>query len=200
MMVNKEDNINDIVQLEADTWPEGTRASKKAFENRIKTFPNGVIGARNEDNKLIGLATSCVLYKKDVTPESTWESLTDYGNITTHKEDGKVLYIVSLGVNPEYQRKGTGKQLLSAQKKLAKDMGLELVVLGSRVPDFHKYDMDITEYLERPDENNQSIDSLIRFYENQGFKVKHVISNYMEDDKESRNYGVVMEYKTGEQK
>ena len=116
-MITTEDNIDDIVRLEEETWPEGTRASKEAFENRVKLFPKGVIGARDEDNNLIGLATSCILYKDDVTYESRWETLTDYGMITTHKEDGDVLYLVSLGVNPKYQRKGAGRKLLNAQNE-----------------------------------------------------------------------------------
>ena len=148
MNTSQESNIGALVKLEEDTWPVGTRAKKEAFENRIKLFPEGVIGVRNDD-VLMGLTTSCIIYDKDITTDSTWEKLTDYGMIYTHNKDGNVLYVVSLGVSPYHQKKGVGKTLIKAQQDLAKKLNLEKVVLGSRVPEFHKFDGTIKEYFNK---------------------------------------------------
>jgi ribosomal protein S18 acetylase RimI-like enzyme len=186
------DDIEKIVDLENETWPEGIRASRSEFESRIKTFPEGVIAIKSDSGEIVGLITSMIIDKEEVSRLKRWENITSDGMIYRHNPDGNSLYIVSLGVSPRYRRRGLGKKLLQTQIDLGKKLCLDYLVLGSRVPDFYKYDGTIEEYLAEKDDEGYSIDSLVRFYQRCGLRVEEVKANYMEDDKESRNYGVIM--------
>jgi len=192
MKIVQETVIADIVQLEEDTWPEGVRASQDKFESRVKIFPAGVISARDDDGNIMGLVTSCIVSLDDAAQIKSWEDVTAHGYITNHNTQGNTLYVVSLGVSPNYQRRGVGQALIAAQAELGKRRGLKQLVLGCRVPDFHKHDCPIEDYLGKTREDGFSVDAQVRFYQKCGLTVVAIKSNYMEDDPESRNYGVVM--------
>jgi len=112
--------------------------------------------------------------------------------ITNHDSKGNCLYVVSLGVSPRFQNKGIGQILIKEQIKLAKELNLEYLVLGSRLPYFHKYNGDIKNYLNEKTNGGFSIDPLVRFYQKCGLRIGNIKANYMEDDWESRNYGLIM--------
>jgi len=176
--------IEQVMRVENETWEEGTRASIDKFISRFDIFPIGIFGVY-ENNKLIGVSTSEIIKSLDI---SSWEQATDNGYIVaSHDSNGKHLYVVSVGVSKYYRGKGAGSLLINAQKKLIEQLNLESLVLGARVPGFSKSKLNIEEYVK--------IDSEIKFYEKNGLSVSEIKSNYMEDDKESKNYGVLMQYK-----
>lgn len=183
--------LNGLIHLENETWPEGTRASREAFESRINIFPEGVYFYQ-EHGDFWGLSTSLITDISDPNSIRTWEEITDYGFITSHNPNGNTLYTVSVGVSPRFQGKWVGKNLVEYQIALAQKLGLQYMVLGSRVPEFHKFDWTIDEYLSSRNQDWKSIDSLVRFYQWCGLEIGKIKENYMEDDKESRNYGVIM--------
>jgi ribosomal protein S18 acetylase RimI-like enzyme len=193
-MGNHETDINEIMRLERATWPEGTQASPNVFESRSRIFPEGMYGIRNGNGQLAGLSTSMIISWDERSPTFTWESVTDNGTIASHKQDGNALYVVSVGVHPEYQGKGIGSSLLDGQKSLAKLLGLDFIILGSRIPHYHKYGdrMKASEYVFSMRDDGQPLDPEIRFYQRNGFSVHRVVENYMTDDSESLNYGVIM--------
>lgn len=187
----KEALLDGLVRLENESWPEGTRAPREAFENRVNIFPEGVFFCQQGDD-FGGLSTSLVFETEDPNAIKSWEEITDWGMITNHNPAGNALYVVSVGASPRFRGQGIGGELVKYQVGLAEKLGLKYVILGSRVPDYHKYDGDIESYLAERDENGRSIDSLISFYQGCGLEIGKIKSNYMEDDKESRNYGVIM--------
>jgi len=184
--------LQEVVQLEEETWPEGTRAPQILFENRLATFPQGFIYVRNDGGKLVGLSTSIRIQLSEPGEIQTWNGATSSGTIANHTPDGNVLYIVSVGVSPENQGRGIGKSLVEQQVTLARNLGIKTVLLGSRVPGFHQYQGDIESYLSQRTDEGRSIDPEIRFYEGSGFSVYEIRPDYMTDDWQSRNYGVLM--------
>ena len=187
----QQSDISKIIYLENETWPEGTRASKENFESRLNIFPDGVIGSLVDDD-LAGLTTSMIVQLDDLNSIKSWEEITSEGSISNHNPEGNCLYVVSLGVSPRYQGKGVGYDLIKEQIHLGKRLGLKHLVLGSRIPEFHKFEGTIKEYLALKNKDGLSVDSLVRFYQKCGLKIGKVKPNYMEDDKESRNYGLIM--------
>ena len=188
---DKEALVSWLVRLEDETWPEGTRAEGEAFESRIKIFPEWVF-SHQENNDFWGLSTSLVTQIVDPNNIDSWEDITDYGMIRNHNPNWNALYVVSVGVSPRFQGKGIGKELVTYQIGLAEKLWLEYMILWSRVPEFHKFAGSIEDYLSQKNEKWKSIDSLVRFYQGCGLEIGKIKSNYMEDDKESRNYGVIM--------
>jgi GNAT superfamily N-acetyltransferase len=186
-----EDDLDAIMHLEEESWPEDVRGSRENFSRRIRTFPEGVIGVLYGTD-LAGLTTSMIVPVDDPSTIGSWEEITADGTIQNHDTSGNCLYVVSLGASPRYSGKGVGSALLNAQIELGKRMKLSYLVLGSRVPGFHTFDGTITEYLSKQTPEGFSIDPLVRFYQRGGLSVVAVKSDYMEHDAESRNYGVVM--------
>lgn len=137
-----------------------------------------------------------------VNPCTSWEEITDNGWIKkSHDPNGNTLYVVSIGVSPLVSRRGLGTTLLEAQKKLTCELSLKYLVLGSRVPEFAAWHRQnphsataIQQFLETKNQKKESLDSLIRFYERAGLKIIKIVSNYMGDDPESENYGVIMSW------
>lgn len=183
-----------IIELENRIWPEGTRAPREKFEKRLTVFPEGFFLAfRN--SRLIGASTSQMIhYSSEETIES-WEKVTDNGFIErTNNPRGNALYIVSLGA---LSRSGGGSALLARQKELAREKGLAYLILGARIPGYDAYcrkegEVSIEDYAALKREDSQPYDDELRFYIRNGLKIEKIVSKYMEDDAESRNYGAIM--------
>ncbi len=189
----KIDELEEVVRVEEETWPLEIRASREKFKSRMNFFPQGFFGAY-VNGKMVAVSTAQIIRypNKDLT---SWERITDNGLIAnSHTREGNALYIVSLGVSRNYQGQGLGSKLLEAQKNLARELGLQYLVLGARIPGYHKYShLPIDEYLAlRKAGTSEPLDPEIRFYERSGLEIAQIIPNYMEDDPESRNYGAVM--------
>ena len=188
----REKDLDDVITLENKVWPPGTRSPREKFESRLRIFPEGFFLAYKEGS-LIGVSTSQII-KYDGSTIDSWEKITDFGWIRTHNPMGNALYVVSLGA---ISRSGGGSALINAQKKLATELGLDLLVLGSRIPGYDSYckkqeEIPIERYVELQRENGELLDPELRFYTRNGLSLKEIKSNYMEDDKESRNYGAIM--------
>ena len=187
----KKNDLDEIVMLEDRIWAEGIRADKRKFESRLKIFPEGFFLAFNND-KLIGFSTSEII-NYDSNPLS-WEDITDNGYIKNHNKNGNTLYVVSIGA---ISRSGGGSALINAQKDLVKKLNLRNLVLGSRIPGYDEYskkkgEINIKDYATSIRENGELLDPELRFYTRNGLTLLEIVPNYMEDDKESRNYGAIM--------
>ncbi len=183
-----------IIGLENKIWPPGTQASKKKFEKRLSIFQQGFFLAfRN--NELIGVSTSQIIHYSTESMPKNWEIATDNGFIEkTHNPKGNALYIVSLGA---VSRSGAGSALLSRQKELVKSVGLQYLVLGARIPGYDEYcrnirEIPVEQYTSIKRQDGQLYDDELRFYVRNGLKIEKIVQNFMEDDSESRNYGIIM--------
>lgn len=185
--------LDEVIKLENLVWAKGVRADKNKFKSRLKIFPEGFFLAYNQ-NKLIGVSTSEIIKYNTSNFSSSWEKITDNGYILTHNPKGNALYVVSIGA---ISRSGGGSFLINAQKNLAKKLDLKFLVLGSRIPYYNSYclkrgEINVEDYVFLRRNNGELFDPELRFYVRNGLKITQVISDYMKDDKESRNYGVIM--------
>ena len=187
-------DLDKIVELENKIWPEGTRATREKFASRLEIFPQGFFVAFM-NNEMIGVSTSEIIGYDLEHPPISWESVTDNGWIKrTHNSGGNALYVVSIGA---ISRSGGGSALVEAQKELSKRLNLSCLILGARIPGYDSYcreqgDIDIQEYVKLRREDGEFLDSELRFYTRNGLALSKIIPQYMEDDKESRNYGALM--------
>lgn len=191
------DDLSRVVKLENQIWPKGTRASRAKFESRFKLFPQGFFTAFR-DQELIGVSTSEIINYNPESLPTSWENITDNGFIKkTHTPNGNALYVVSIGA---ISRSGAGSALLEAQKKLRQKLNLQLLVLGARIPGYDAYcrahgEIDIADYVKLTRDDGELLDSELRFYTRNGLKLLKIVPGYMEDDKESRNFGALVYFK-----
>ncbi len=197
--------IDEVLRVEKETWPEEIQAPKEKFESRFENHPKGFLGIYL-DEKLVGVSTSHVV-DYNWGDDFTWESITDNGYYTNHNPDGNTLYVGSVGVSQEpYVRRATkeirkngepglGTRLVQGQKELTRELELDQLVLSARVPLYHKHsDMDIDDYLSMKKEGtDEPYDPEIRFYKRLGLEIikpKHLAMEC--GDPESRDWGVLM--------
>lgn len=194
----KESDMDDIMRVEEEAWPAEIRAPREKFENRLKLFPQGFYVALM-DGRVMGVTTSEIIPYDSAHPVEKWEAVTDNGWIAkTHTPQGNALYVVSVGVSPLAGGKGIGSQLVQAQKKLVQELKLDCLVLGARCPGYGqaKYDaVKVEDYVCLQRDDKQLEDPELRFYTRNGLSVVKPILRYMDEDPESRHYGIVMEWR-----
>lgn len=182
--------LSEVLRVEGEAWPAEIRAEQNKFASRLKIFPSGFIAAYENDH-MVGISTSQIInYPSNIT---SWEEVTDKGFITNHDPSGNTLYIVSLGVSKFKQRQGIGTKLISQQIKLARNLGLKTIVLGARIPEYYSYsNIPVNYYVGMTQTTGQPLDKEIRFYSRSGFKIERIVHDYMFNDPESLNYGIIM--------
>ena len=192
---DKEQFLNEVIEVEKNSWPPELQAPKEKFASRLNLFSEGFFVVR-VDGKIKGVSTSQIT-TYDSSSIKTWDEITDNGTIKqTHSPSGDSLYVVSVGVAAESQGKGIGGMLVQSQIDLAKKLGLKYLFLGARIPDYDDYckqngDVPVEDYLKIRNEREKTIDPEIRFYEKQGLHPAKIIPNF-EPDVQSRDFGVVM--------
>ncbi len=199
---NQED-LDYIVMVEEEAWPIESRAPRSKFEERLHVFSKGFFVALLND-KIVGVTTSQIINYDPENPPSSWTEITADGHISeSHNSKGNALYVVSLGVSPrgrpEGKGIGVGSSLLERQKQLTKQLGLKYLVLSARTPGYDNFckthgGIDIETYVNLRREDHLPEDIELRFYERAGLRKVKICPNTM-DDRESRNYGVMMELK-----
>lgn len=187
--------LNEVMGVERSAWPPGLQATKEKFASRLRIFPEGFF-AKRVNGKIEGVTTSQIT-TYDSSASKTWDEITDNGMITrTHVPGGNALYVVSVGVAKEAQGNHVGSQIVEAQKKLTSELGLKYLYLGARIPGYNSYcqehgEISVEDYLKLKDNDGESVDPEVRFYNRCGLQVKKIIREF-EPDVDSGNYGAVM--------
>jgi len=198
--------LEEVVKVEKETWPEEMQAPLEKFQSRAKVFPEGFLLIALPNKGLVGVSTAEIIKYDSQNSPISWEEITDNGWIkSTHNLDGNALYLVSVGASPRTSGMGVGTRLIKEQIELTKKLELNYMVLGARVPGYAAYHKShpnvlIDDYLKLIREDGQYLDSEIRFYTRCGLEVTKIVPNYMEDDPESENFGVVMVWVNPSQK
>lgn len=189
-------DLEKLVKLENEAWPEGTGANKDQIISRISIFPEGVIVAYDGEDLVGAVMAEIVNYETLTNEIHSWAEITNNGLITTHNERGDVLFGVDLSVKPSHRKVGVGGHLLLEIGKMAIRKNLKGGILGARMPDYHKYSntIPVNEYINQRDEVGNLIDSELRFYERNGLKFIKVVPNYFPDP-ESLNFGLLCYWK-----
>lgn len=184
-------SMDSILTVESQSWPSLIQASKEMFLSRFNLFPEGFIGVFSNNN-LAGFSTSMIIQPFDFT-ETTWETITDNGYCFGHDDSGETLYVVSIGVSPEYRNNRLGSILINEQINLGKKLGLKKIVVGARCPLYYKFDRyTIEKYVFMEQNDGQKFDPEIRFYERNGFSIVKIVPQYMKNDYESKEFGIIM--------
>jgi len=181
------DDVEGILLVEEEAWPEGLRATEEMFRSRIATFPQGTLVAENGE-RIVGVVVGeIVTYNENAETIPSWREITDGGFIRrTHDPSGDTLYGVNLSVSP-LAGGGASRLLLLAMRKRVIGWGLRQIALGSRIPRYHKFAdrMSPEEYLAA------RLDPEVRFYQRFGVEVVRVLPDYIEDP-DSCNNGVLL--------
>jgi ribosomal protein S18 acetylase RimI-like enzyme len=195
------DDIRSALAVERSAWPppwpQEYVFTAEHLRSQIAIFQEGLIGAF-VDEEVVGFVTTEIINSEFLEQATTWDQITDRGFIRqTHDPKGDTMYGVNLSVHPRFARKGIAEQLLFAEGRLAIKKCLKRIVLGGRLPRYHRYakKMTVEEYIFASyPHSGKPLDPELYLYMKAGLKVVKVLPDYIPDP-ESLNYGVLLEWR-----
>ena len=174
--------------LKTWTWTE------EEIRSQLRRFPEGQFVAEY-DGRIIGAAHSLIIDLDEYGDAHSWESVTSDGRITNHDPEGDTLYGMDVVVDPAFRGMRIGRRLYEARKQLARRLNLRRIMIGGRLPNYHKYadELSVHDYVERV-LAREIDDPVVRFQIANGFTVKRIVPNYLPEDEESRGHAALMEW------
>ncbi|WP_066388484.1 bifunctional GNAT family N-acetyltransferase/carbon-nitrogen hydrolase family protein [Neobacillus mesonae] len=190
----REEDIDEIIALGKVCFPNMEPWKREQLLSHIRIFPKGQFCVEYED-KIVGSCSSLIVNFDEYNDQHTWDTITDNGYITNHDPDGFNLYGIEVMVDPEYRRMKLGHRLYEARKDLAVRLNLQSIIIGGRIPNYHKYKEQMTarEYVKAV-EQHSIYDPVLSFQLLQGFTIKRINTQYLPDDKASASMATLMEW------
>jgi len=190
----KEEDLDELVELSKVCFPNMDPWEREQLESHIKVFPEGQ-HCVEYDGKLIGAASSLIIDFNEYADKHTYDEITNYGYITNHDPDGNYLYGISIMVHPDYRRLQIGTRIYEVRKELVKKLNLKSMLIGGRIPNYHNYadQMSPREYVEQVIQH-KIYDPVLTFQLMNGFTLKWVNPNYLDDDQASMRNAVLLEW------
>ncbi|MDP1800725.1 MAG: GNAT family N-acetyltransferase [Bacteroidota bacterium] len=183
-----------IVELQLKCFPGMKPWNKAQFANIITIFPKGQLCISYE-KKIIASCGSLIIDFSKYNETSSWNELTDNGNISNHTLEGDTLYGMEIMVDPEFRGMKLSRRLYDARKDLAKHYNLKRILIGGRLPNYFKHQkkLDINGYVENVI-GKKIYDPVLTAQLANGFALKRILPDYLPNDKESAGYATLLEW------
>jgi len=190
----KKEDYNQIIGIQQRCFPGMKPWTENQFNNLLSIFSEGQ-SCIQYGKKIIASSSSLIINFDDYTETSSWQELTDSGNITNHDKYGDTLYGMEIMVDPEFQGMKLSRRLYDARKELAKKHNLKRIIVGGRVPGYHKYasTLSIDDYVEKVI-SSSLYDQVLTAQLSNGFSLRRILPNYLPADKESGGYATLLEW------
>lgn len=183
-----------LLRVQQRCFPDMEPTTKAQFESQLYQFQQGQMGVFFND-ELVGASSSLVLDLDEYSMNHSWREIADDGFIRNHDSEGDTLYGIEVMVDPEHRGMKIGRRLYEARKDLCRHLNLKRILVGGRLPNYHKHasDMRVAEYVDAV-MDKQLEDPVLTFQLKNGFTVKRIIKNYLPDDEHSAYYATLMEW------
>jgi predicted amidohydrolase/ribosomal protein S18 acetylase RimI-like enzyme len=187
-------DFQEILTLQKVCFPNMLPWKLEQLESHVDIFPEGQFCVEYE-GKIIGSCSSLIVNFDEYDDQHTWDEITDNGYITNHDSEGYNLYGMEVMVHPDFRRMKIGRRLYEARKELARNLNLKSIIIGGRIPNFYKHSDKLTprQYVEEVTHHN-IYDPVLTFQVMNGFTLKRINKNYLEDDIASMKYATLMEW------
>ncbi|MCB9232046.1 MAG: GNAT family N-acetyltransferase [Bacteroidia bacterium] len=184
----KEAMIESYTNMPDSYWKE------HHIEALISRFPEGQVVIK-VNNHIAGCALSIIVDYAKFGDGHTYKEITGNYTFKTHTKDGDVLYGIDIFIKPEFRGLRLGRRLYDYRKELCERLNLRGVAFGGRIPSYHKYADEISprEYIERV-RRKEIHDPVLNFQISNDFHPTRIMTNYLEGDKASRDYAVLLEW------
>ncbi len=178
-------DIDGIRGLQKRIYPTIAPWPREYFERQLHVFPGGQFVALL-DGRIVGSASSLIVLWDDYGLDHNWREVTDEGTFSTHNPQGKTLYGAEVFVDPAVRRRGIGRSLYAARRRLCRDLNLRRVIAAGRLPGFHSYanNMSATTYAMKVIWGDID-DTVLRFQLREGFQFCGIVEGYIPEDVES---------------
>ncbi len=190
----EEKDIDQILELQKACFPDMDPWKREHLESHLNIFPEGQFCVEYE-GKVVGTCSSLIINFDEYDEKHTWDEITDEGYITNHDPEGYNLYGIEVMVHPDFRRMKIGRRLYEARKELTEKLNLKSIIIGGRIPYYHKYadKMSPREYVKEV-VNHNIYDPVLTFQLMNGFTLMRVNPSYLPDDKASNAHATLMEW------
>ncbi|MEX2350149.1 MAG: bifunctional GNAT family N-acetyltransferase/carbon-nitrogen hydrolase family protein [Flavobacteriaceae bacterium] len=184
----KKSMIESYHGMAEDYWTE------KEIKLLLKKFPQGQL-CIEIDGRIVGCALSIIIKASKFEDDHSYKQITGNFTFNTHNDEGDVLYGIDVFIHPEFRGLRLGRRLYEARKELCEQLNLRSIVFGGRIPNYNKYADELTpkQYIEKV-KRKEVDDPVLLFQLANDFHVRKVLKGYLDGDKESMEYAVLMEW------
>ena len=174
-------------RIDDPTW------SREQLKKLTSIFPDGQIVIKVDD-EIVACALSIIISSDLFENDHKYLDITANDTFTTHSKDGDVMYGLDIMVHPDYRGLRLGRRLYDYRKELCENLNLKGIVIGGRLPNFHKFDdISAKEYIEKV-KRKEIHDPVLNFQISNDFQVKRVVKNYLPEDNASESYAALLEW------
>jgi predicted amidohydrolase/GNAT superfamily N-acetyltransferase len=188
-------DYNEVQELMKICYPKikDPAWSRDELKKLTTIFPEGQIVIKI-DGKIVACAISVIIDYSRFDDDHKYLDITANDTFSTHTNKGDTLYGLDVMVHPEYRGMRLGRRIYNYRKEFCENMNLRRIVIGGRLPNFHKFD-DITarEYIEQV-RKKEIHDPVLNFQLSNDFHVKRVVKNYLPEDEASESYAAILEW------
>ena len=188
------EDFEQLVAMQKICFPGMEVWSEENVRNQLDHFPEGQIGIEI-DGRLVASSGSLIIDSDDFDMNMSWDDVCDFGNIGTHNPEGDTLYGMEIMVHPEFRGMKLATRLYEARKALCRKYNLRRIVIGGRLPGYknHRNELSITQYVDRVT-SRALFDPVLTPQLSNGFSLKKIMRQYMDDDSESSGYATYLEW------
>lgn len=185
--------LKETMKAAYKNW-QGNLWSEEAIEKLIKIFPEGQLVVL-ADGKVVGSAFSIIVKYEDFGDDHNYKQITGNYTFSTHNPKGNVLYGIEVFVHPDYRGLRLGRRLYDARKELCEKLNLQAIVFGGRIPNYHKYELELKpkDYIQKV-KSKEIYDPVLSFQISNDFHVKKILRDYMPDDVQSREHATLLQW------
>lgn len=191
--INLED-IEAVAALSFKCFGSEMSLSLDHITSIMSIFPEGQ-ACVEYDGEIIGTALSLIVNIDDYARNHTYDDITGGGYIRNHNPKGINLYGIEVGVDQDYRNLNLGKKLYEKRKQICRDFNLRSIIIGGRMPNYHKYapKMDPKTYVAAVIAGD-IYDPVITFQKQNGFTLRNILPGYLPGDPESLEFAAALEW------
>jgi predicted amidohydrolase/GNAT superfamily N-acetyltransferase len=180
--------IESYSKMPESLWKE------KHITTLIDKFPEGQVAIKI-NNEFAGCALSIIVEYDQFDNKHTYREITGDFTFSTHAPDGDILYGIDVFIRPKFRGLRLGRRLYDYRKELCERLNLKGIVFGGRIPNYHQYHNEISpkEYIEKV-RKKEIHDPVLDFQMSNDFHPARIMKGYLEGDKESQEYAVLLEW------
>jgi predicted amidohydrolase len=194
LRILKSEDYPAIVEIQKKCFPNMKTWTPEQFDSLITIFPEGQL-CIVFNKRIIASCCSLIVDLDEYHETHTWRDITGQGYATTHDPHGDTLYGIEIMVDPEFRGYKLSRRFYDKRKKLARKLNLKRIILGGRIPGYHKYahQMSARKYVEKV-LDKVIHDQVLTTQTANGFVLKRLVPNYLPNDTESKGYATFLEW------
>lgn len=183
-----------VCELQNECFPGVAPWTKAQFNHMIELFPGGQLCVEH-DGVLVATASTLMVNSETYDRPHTFREVEITGAAAAHDPEGDALYGVDIAVRPRSRGLRFARRLYEARKELARELNLRRMLIGGRVPNYHKHSdsLTINEYIAKV-VRKEIRDPTLNAQLANGFSIRRVLPGYLPSDVQSRGYAVLMEW------